>query len=442
LKINVLIALDIGTTNVKAVAFNAAGQATAVAERSNETLAPQPGWSEQDPEKVFQNVLAALREALALHAQMPLSGIVFSAAMHGLVAVDAAGAPLTNFLLWSDLRAAEIARNLRQSGGGGLEIYQRTGVPIHPMSPLLKIIWLRQNRPDVFKKTHKFLGIKEFVWHRLTGNFNSDLSCASATGLLNIWKNDWDEHALATAGISAAQLPELLAPTEMRNPQPSILPKTCPLIIGASDGALANLGSGATQAGQVSVTIGTSAAIRAMTDAPMLDAQMRTFCYRLDAARCIVGGASNNGTNALEWLRKSVFRSPLGPEDFANQAADVLPGADGLRFYPYLHGERAPLWDPTARGSFVGLTALHGQAHFVRAAMEGVLLNLKSVADVLEEKMQIHTVFASGGFARNQLWVSMLGEIFQKKIEVDTLGVDASARGAFLLGKEAFRGVK
>jgi gluconokinase len=433
--INVLIALDIGTTNVKAIAFDQSGQALAVAERSNETLAPQPGWSEQNPEKVFQNVLATLHEVRALASKTPLNGIVFSAAMHGLIAVDASGAPLTNFLLWSDLRAADIAQNLRQSGGGGAEIYQRTGVPIHPMSPLLKIIWLRQNLPDVFRKTHKFLGIKEFVWHRLTGNFESDLSCASATGLLNIWKNDWDEPTLSAAGISTVHLPELLAPAEMRYPLPGILPKNCPLIVGASDGALANLGAGATQPGQVSVTIGTSAAIRALTDAPLLDPLMRTFCYRLDATRCIVGGASNNGTNALEWLRKSVFRSPLGPEDFANQAAAVPPGAEGLRFYPYLHGERAPLWDPAARGSFVGLTAQHGQAHFVRAAMEGVLLNLKSVADVLEEKMPIDTVFANGGFARNQLWVNMLGEIFQKKINLDASGIDASARGAFLLGR-------
>lgn len=111
-------------------------------------------------------------------------------------------------------------------------------------------------------------------------------------------------------------------------------------------------------------------------------------------------------------------------------------GAEGLRFLPYLFGERAPLWDASARASFIGLTAQHTQAHFIRAVMEGVLLNLKSVADVLEEKTPIQTIHASGGFARNKVWISMAGEIFQKEIVVDTQRGDASVQGAFLLAKE------
>ena len=432
-----LIGLDIGTTNVKAVAFSDRGEVVASAERANRTLSPQPGWSEQEPEVVFQNVLEVLAESLTgseTLSKSKLHGIIFSAAMHGLVAVDKAGQPLTNFLLWSDLRADSIAQNLRQSGEG-LEIYRRTGVPIHAMSPLCKLIWLRQNQPEVFWRAHKFLGIKEFVWQKLTGEFQSDLSVASATGLLNIWKNDWDEEALALAGISAEQLPDLVSSAFKFQLSESLqlLENSfagAPLIIGASDGALANLGSGATEPGQVAVTIGTSAAIRMITHEPVLDEKMRTFCYRLDEKRCIVGGASNNGTNALEWLRVTVFKSLLEAENFANQALEVPAGSDGLLFLPYLFGERAPLYDASARGGFHGLTAGHTQAHFVRAVMEGVLFNLKIIAEALEAHGSIRTLHAGGGFSKNRLWVQTLADIFQKPVLLNDNNADTSVLGA------------
>jgi len=433
-----LIGLDIGTTNVKAVAFSDTAEVVANAERANRILSPQPGWSEQDPETVFQNVLEVLSETTRQTTQSrpasKLRGIVFSAAMHGLVAVDKEGQPLTNFLLWSDLRADELAKDLRQSGDG-LEIYRKTGVPIHAMSPLCKLIWLRKNQPEIFQKAHKFLGIKEFVWQKLTGKFQSDLSVTSATGLLNIWKNDWDETALALAGIAAEQLPELVSPSlasqlseSWKLSESSLV--GAPLIIGASDGALANLGSGATEPGQVAVTIGTSAAIRMVTHEPVLDEKMRTFCYRLDENRCIVGGASNNGTNVLEWLRTSVFQSPLDAEHFANQAIDAPPASDGLFFLPYLYGERAPLYDASARGGFHGLAARHMQAHFVRATMEGVLFNLKIIAEALEVRQPIRTLHAGGGFSKNKLWVQMLADIFQRPVLLNENDADASVLGA------------
>ncbi len=441
-----LIGLDIGTTNIKAVAFDDAGQIVASADRANTTLAPQPGWSEQEPEAVFQNVLAVLSEVTRPMAQShrmggKLHGIVFSSAMHGLAAVDKVGKPLTNFLLWSDLRADAIAQSLRQTELGK-EIYRRTGVPIHAMSPLVKLIWLRQNRPDVFQKAHKFLGIKEFVWHRLTGKFQSDLSVASATGLLNIWENNWDEAALGLADISPEQLPELVSPyfstqlSESWKLSESSL-AGIPLIIGASDGALANLGSGATRPGQIAVTIGTSAAIRMVADKPILDEQMRTFCYRLDEGRCIVGGASNNGTNVLEWLRSVVFHSPLDAERFANQAIEASPGSDGLLFLPYLFGERAPLYDASAHGVFQGLTSRHTQAHFVRSAMEGVIFNLRLIAEALEAHSPIRTLHAGGGFSKNQAWVQMLADIFQKPVWLSDSVADASVLGAIKVGREA-----
>lgn len=437
-----LICLDIGTTNVKAFAFSDAGAIWATAERRNQVLAPQLDRSEQDPAAILQNMREVLAEALAeANQREPLRGLVFSAAMHGLLAVDAAGKPLTNIWLWSDLRAAALAEPLRRSKVG-LEIYHQTGVPIHPMSPLLKIIWLRQNDPEVFAKTYKFLGIKEFLLFHLLGKYLSDLSVGSATGLMNTRQNQWDAHALALAGITADQLPGLVLPTHIEALSKEVavaldLPEGLPVIIGGSDGALANLGAGATTPGQWAVTIGTSAAIRMVSNTPLTDAKMRTFCYRLDADQCIVGGASNNGTNALEWLRLPVFGSRRSAGTFAQSAADVEPAAMGLLFLPYLLGERAPLWDAQARGSFHGLTAQHNQAHFVRAVMEGVLFNLKVIAEPLEDIQPIETIHAGGGFSNSRLWVQMLADIFQKPVCLDGRGVDASILGALRVACQA-----
>jgi gluconokinase len=311
------IAVDIGTTNVKAVAFDSDDALIFSTEIANQTYAPQEGWSEQVPEMVFENVCTAIRATRAFLNQnrpsIPLQGIVFSAAMHGLVALDAQGQPMGNFMLWSDVRAQTEARELLLNGVGQ-RFYQKTGVPIHPMSPLLKLIWLRKNAPAICQKAHKFLGIKGYVWYRLTGQFESDISCASATGLMNLLEMRWDEEALSLAEISSKQLPALVSPYKktfmLGNTAGKLMDlplENVPLIIGASDGALANLGSGATQPGQLALTIGTSAAVRMMTTKPLLDAQMRTFCYRLDETRFIVGGASNNGGNALEWLREYGF---------------------------------------------------------------------------------------------------------------------------------------
>ena len=437
-----LIGLDIGTTNVKAVAFSDAGTVLATAERRNYILTPQPDHSEQEPAAILQNMREVLAEILAAADQQePLRGLVFSAAMHGLLAADEAGRPLTNIWLWSDLRAAALAEPLRRSEAG-MDIYRRTGVPIHPMSPLLKIMWLRQNEPAVFARAHKFLGIKEFLLFQLLGKCLSDLPVASATGLLNIHQNRWDEQALALAGIRADQLPAVVLPAHMEKLPGKVavalgLPEGLSIIVGGSDGALANLGAGATTPGQWAVTIGTSAAIRMVSTTPLSDERMRIFCYRLDEARCIVGGGSNNGTNALEWLRVQVFDSRRGAGTFAQLAVAAPPGAAGLLFLPYLLGERAPLWDARARGSFHGITAQHGQAHFVRAVMEGILFNLKVIAEPLEAVQAIEVIHAGGGFSNSHLWVQMLADIFQQPVSIDKRGVDASVLGAWRVACQA-----
>ncbi|MCA0237639.1 MAG: gluconokinase [Bacteroidetes bacterium] len=439
-----LFAFDIGTTNVKAVVVSDRGEVLAHAERQNTTLARQPGWQEQNPVHLLQNLLDVLVEAWeTVRGKERLHGMVFSSAMHGLIALDNDGNPLTNILLWSDARAGKMAQALRNTPEG-MNLYEQTGVPIHAMSPLCKIVWLRENMPALFARTRRFSDLKSWLWNALTGEFTSDLSVASASGLLNIHQKNWDEQALSFAGILPDALPLLAPPSHQRTLLPDLaarigVPPDTPLFIGASDGALANMGSDATQPGQVAITIGTSAAIRTVMPQAVLDKQMRTFCYCIDENRYIVGGASNNGANVIEWLRNAVFQSHLPASDFIDQAGQTPPGSDQLLLLPYLLGERAPLYLSNIRGGFFNLSARHTQAHMVRAALEGVLFNVKMIAEALETHGPIDTLHAGGGFSRSALWVQILADIFQKPVIISDERIDASLLGALHLAAEVLQ---
>lgn len=433
------IGIDIGTTNVKAVALDDAGRLLASAQRRNRTFSPQPGFAEQDPLAAFRLVVDVVKQVTANCSGLPAC-LVFSGAMHSLIALDAAGRPLINAWIWSDRRAAAESESLRVRANA-LDIYQRTGTPLHPMSPLCKIIWLRQNRPDVFAQTHILLGIKEFVWFKIFDQMLMDCSLASATGLLNLVDNCWDAGVLQVAGINETRLPSIVPPAEtffLPAKNPFGLPGGIPALPGASDGALANLGSGAADANSLAISIGTSAAVRILTDGPATDAAGLTFCYRLDTRRFVLGGASNNGANTLEWWRDKVLQSRRPVPDLLDAAAETRPGAEGLLFLPYLDGERAPLWDAAATGSFQGLRAQHIQAHCCRAVLEGVALNLKLIAASLPAAKQAERLVASGGAIQSPLWLQILADVFEKPLVTPLADAgDASVRGAIMLAREA-----
>ncbi len=438
-----LIGVDIGTTNVKAVAIAGDGRLLARASRATRTLAPFSGAAEQSPPAVFRRTVEVIRGvAAACPALGAPAGLAFSGAMHSLIALDARGRCLTNAWLWSDGRASGLYRSLRKSEIGK-EIYRRTGTPVHPMSPLMKLIFLRTADPEVFKKARLYLGIKDFILNKLLGEKIGDASLASTTGLLNTVSGGWEETALRTAGITADLLPRVVSPLSVF-PLPAAsastlgLPAGLPVIPGGSDGALANLGSGADGPEKLAVSIATSAAVRLTLDAAYLDSAGRTFCYRLDDRRFIAGGASNNGSNVLDWLRSEVLHRRGSVTKVLDEASQVGAGSDGLIFVPYLFGERAPVWDTGAVGAFHGLTHRHGRAHLVRAAVEGVVFNLKTIADALPQAEACRSIALSGGAVQDPLWQRVVADVFDRPVEVPRDdAADASAIGAVMQGRQA-----
>lgn len=449
-----IAALDIGTSSTRALLFDGARYTGESAAVEYELISEVPGAAELDPVRVLEAVLECIAR---LRKNGPVDAVALSSAMHSLIAVNAAGAPLTRALTWADNRAGTVAQGLKQSEAGEA-IYAATGVPLHPMSPLCKLLWLRETRPEIFAQAHKFVSILEFVCHRLFGAWQVDHGIASSSGLYSLAARDWDAGALRAAGIDSTRLSQLVAPgAVLRGLNAECMARTglsaeTPFVLCGSDGCLANLGAGAlanpsaAQMRRAVLTIGTSGAFRMTVDRPSTDAQMRSFCYALAPGQFIIGGATNGGGMPLRWLRDNFpqLRGGLESKDaytaLAEIAAQAAPGASGLLFHPYLAGERAPLWNADARGSFIGLNFRHGPPQLVRAVMEGILFNLAMILDVLEELGgACNEILAGGGFARSPFWLQMAADLFGRPLIVAD-NPETTAQGAALMALTALGG--
>lgn len=431
-----MIGVDLGTTSTKAVLFDDRNQVVASANKGYKLYRDTPDMAEEDLDEIFEALIDALSEvvrAAKLQGDDKIAAVSFSSAMHSLIAFDQDWQPLTRVITWADTRAVKYTEELKATGLGQ-EIYSQTGTPIHPMAPLSKLLWLRAEHADIFNQAAHYMGIKEYLFHRLFGTNKMDISLASGTGLFNIFKLDWDEQALAVTGITKAQLPTPVEPYEYETtmaPEYAAvigIPTDTPFVYGAGDGPLSNLGVNAVKPGVAAITIGTSGAIRVVSDQPVIDPKGRTFTYALDKDHWVVGGPVNNGGDVFRWARDNMFDAEkstaalLGVDayDLMTQIAARVPaGSDGLIFHPYLGGERAPIWDANARGSFFGLNHGHTRAHMLRSVLEGITFNVYMVSLALEEVVgDLKAIQATGGFARSPLWRQMFADIFEQPVTV------------------------
>jgi len=446
---NYMLGVDIGTTSTKAVLFTDQGEVIQTENIGYPLHTPDISTAEQDPVEIFQAVLQAVSNITIHHPDKFPSFISFSSAMHSVIVMDENDQPLTPCITWADNRSEAWAQKIKEELNGH-EVYRRTGTPIHPMSPLSKITWIVNDRPEIAAKAKKYIGIKEYIFKKLFDRYVIDHSLASSMGMMNLYTLDWDEEALDIAGITRAQLSELVPTTHILNncnpdlaQRMGIDPQT-PFVIGASDGVLSNLGVNAIGKGEIAVTIGTSGAIRTVIDKPQTDEKERIFCYALTEKHWVIGGPVNNGGMVLRWIRDELASSEvetakrlgIDPYDVLTKIAErVRPGAEGLIFHPYLAGERAPLWNPKVRGSFFGLAMSHKKEHMIRAALEGVIYNLYTVYLALIECMDgpVTRIQATGGFARSEVWRQMMSDIFESEVVVP-LSYESSCLGACILG--------
>jgi gluconokinase len=461
---DVVIGIDTGTTATKGIAAGLDGRVTVTTSVHYPLSVPGPGRAELDPTHLREAAVEALCQVAA---QVRDSGdtvlaVSLSAFLHGLAPLNADGTPRGPLITWADNRASAQARTIAAAGTG---LHGRTGTPVHPMAPLAKLAWWKENDPATLRETPRWGGVKEIVLGALARDtFAVDLSLASGTGLYDIHRRRWDPEALELTGVREEQLAEVVATTASLTLDPTVaaaagLPPGTPLIVGAADGPLANLGVGATPAGVAAVSLGTSGALRTVVNAPVADKAGRLFCYALTEDRWVLGGAVNNAGSVVRWAGQTMASDFAGSGPFSAsgagdegdaeaagrladerdrallaEAAGVAAGSEGLLCLPYLLGERAPWWRGGMRGAYLGLRREHGRGHLVRAAVEGVCQQLALVRDTFDDEgVAMTEVRATGGAAASSLWVQTLASALDLPVAIaDT--PEGTALGACLLG--------
>ncbi|MBE9912132.1 gluconokinase [Enterococcus mundtii] len=443
----IAVGVDIGTTQTKAVAFNEQAEEVATAYFHYPLIQEIQGMAEQDQELIVHAVYTVINEVIQQLPAQTIQFISFSTAMHSLILLDKNKKPLTRMFTWADTRAVNEAEKLKATEKGRV-IYERTGTPIHPMTPLIKINWLKNEFPDLFEQAAYFVGIKDYLFYELFAELVSDYSTASGTGYFDIYRFQWSEPILEELGIQEEQLPRV-APATTQFTKLTEQARTrfhfdqeIPFILGGADGPLSNLGLGAFGETTAALTVGTSGALRFISNRPKLHPTMETFCYVLDQTHWVIGGATSNGAGIFDWavhtlMQDVVQRAKEQGEDpyqaVLSEIAFVPPGANGLIFQPYLLGERAPLWDAEAFGSFIGLQRWHTEKDMMRAVLEGVCFNLKRILRGICPPDQVIELRATGGFAQSVLFRQIMADVLGQPIRFPKVK-EASALGAVILG--------
>ena len=442
-----ILALDVGTSSARARVFDEAGRAQpgAGGQATYEPRTTPDGGVELDADALLAAVTRVVDAGLAGCGARAseIAAVGVSVFWHSLLALDAAGRPLTPVITWADTRSAPAAAALR-GAHDERGIHARTGAPLHSTFFPAKLRWLRESRPEVWARAAVWCGFGEYLQAQLTGRLTASLSMASGTGLLDQIAGGWDADMLAASGITGAQLPPiddraapgLIAPHAARWPALARVP----WYPAYGDGACSNVGSDCRDARRVALNVGTSAALRVILPEPLgphAPTPWGLWRYRVDARRALVGGATSEGGNVLAWCRRHLAL-PDDPAALEAALAAVQPDGHGLTALPFLAGERSPGWRPEARAAVAGISLDTDAIEITRALLESVAFRLAEVYDRLRPlAAPDHVVVGSGGaMAHSPTWA---------QIGTDALGVpvalggdpEASARGAALLALEA-----
>lgn len=442
--------VDVGTGGTRALLLNHAGEVMASASATHAPISmPQPLWAEQDARDWWraaqQAIGAALRQAKIEGGEVAAVGL--TGQMHGVVLLDAAGEVLGPSLIWCDQRTQPQVEELNRRAGPE-RVLGYIANPLLTGFSAPKILWEQQHRPEEFRRARKFLLPKDYVRYRLTGDFASDVSDASGTGLFDVLARRWSEPMLAALELKPEFVPRVFESTAVTGTISAAAAATTgllagtPVVAGGGDQAAGAVGNGIVAAGLASATLGSSGVLFAATDRPLADARGRihTFCHAVPGEWHVMGVTQAAGLS-LRWVRdqlgeREMQREAEGVDAYEAlcQLAEQAPaGSDGLFFLPYLMGERAPHLDPQARGGWIGLTASHTRAHLVRAVLEGVAYSLRDSLEIFRELgIPVSEIRLSGGGARGRLWPQIQADIYHARC-VRLASQEGAAYGAALL---------
>jgi xylulokinase len=378
-----------------------------------------------------------------------IAAICFSGQMMGCLCVDRAGEPLRPAILYSDQRSVKQCDAILAKIDAK-EFYRITGHRASASYSVEKLMWVRDNEPDIYARTHKMLHAKDYLNFRLTGVMATEYSDASGTNLLDLNTLRWSARLVGITGIDPAKLPDLKKSTDVvgeltaeaareMNLRPGI-----PVVAGGGDGVCAGVGVGSVKPGITYNYLGSSSWIATTTKEPIYDEQMRTFVWAHAVPGCVHPcGTMQTAGGAYAWLRNEICtaekeaaaQSGANAYELINaQIASSPRGANGLVFLPYLLGERTPRWNPDAKGALIGLTLAHTRADVLRAVMEGITLNLSIILDIFRATTAIPGITVIGGGAKGEVWRRIMADVYQAEIRKPNYLEEATSMGAAIIG--------
>jgi len=443
-----ILAHDTGTGGTKAVLTDLRGNLLHTRFEGYHVDYPKPGWAEQNPDILWRAVARTSKRVIQEANIDPtdVMGLCVSAQMLNILPVDEWGRPLTRMLSWLDTRSIAQADRIIDAVGR-VFFFEQTGNVPTAKDIIPKILWIKEELPEVWKNTHKLLDCKEYILYKIIGKFVTDWHGASMYFLFDPRTRKWSEKTCQVLGILMERLPSAHPCTEVIGEiQPraasemGLVPGT-PVVIGGGDLGAAQVGVGAVGAGKVNLCVSTATWVAISSDRFVNDREKPFWILsHVDPKKWIVSGEMETGGGSLMWFRDSLCQAEsrkakkmgISTYQLLSQMVDNLePGSDGLLFTPWLSGERAPVLDHYLKGAFVGLTLGHTKAHMARAIMEGVAFHLRWIIESLEKLgLRIDAINASGGGNTSTVWSQIISDVIQKEIRVVALPQEAGAMGA------------
>lgn len=446
-----LLGIDIGTSGTKTLICDEKGKVRGTAVAEHPISSPKPGWSEQDPEDWWRSTCKAVKAVLrkARIKANDVGAVGLSGQMHGSVFLGDGPTPLRPALLWNDQRTAEQCRQIEEKAGGREALIELVANPALTGFTAPKILWVRQNEPNVYELTKHILLPKDYVRYRMTGQYATEVSDASGTLLLDVVHRMWSDQLLGLLQIDKSLLPPVYESPQVtgilseQGARALGLRPGTPVVGGGGDQAAGAVGNGIVAPGIVSATLGTSGVVFAHSDAPTRDPRGRvhTMCHAVPGKWCVFGCMLSAG-GSFQWLRNQLGSDEIAaakkrgvdPYDLLVAEARRAPaGAEGLFFLPYLTGERCPHPDPNARGGWIGLTSRTTRDMLIRSLLEGVTFGMRDALEIMRQMgIPMTQVRASGGGARSDFWRHLQADIYKLPI-VFTNATEGPAYGAALL---------
>lgn len=437
------LGIDVSTTSAKAVLVDGTGRVRGSASTAIPLSTPFPLWSEQHPGDWWSATVQSIHEALANAgaAGSAIAAIGLTGQMHGLVTLDERGDVLRPAILWNDQRTAHECDEIRAIVGPE-RLIQITGNDALTGFTAPKILWIRNNEPDIYARIRHILLPKDFVRLRLTDAYAMDKADGSGTLLFDIAARNWSADMLSALEIPSGWLPPVFEGPEITGRisargamETGLLPGT-PVVAGGGDQSAQAVGVGAITPEIGALTVGTSGVVFAPCAEPFIEprGRLHAFCHAVPH-RWHLMGVMLSAAGSLQW-----YHDTLAPEtSFDTLLAgteQIPPGSDGLLFLPYLSGERTPYPDPYARGAWVGLTLRHTRDHMTRALVEGVAYGLADSLDLLRQAgvTTVQEFRLSGGGTRSPIWRQILADVLNVSLVTTEIDEGAAYGAALLAG--------